>query len=61
MQKRGTQDEVEAIKMILNSNRILYNKVLQRIRDLRQEMSESAIDSAREKFEKRTEIERKSK
>jgi len=61
MQKRGTQDEVEVIKMILNSNRILYNKVLNRIRDLRQEMKETVLDSARDKFDKRTQLAQKNK
>lgn len=49
---RGTNDEIEAIKLVLESMPGLKRRVLERIRQLRAANSETAIDVAKKMHEK---------
>lgn len=56
---RGARDEMEALQIIVSSNRILFQKVLEKIRAYKAVAGDSLFDTAKKKHEQKTSIEKK--
>lgn len=58
---RGTQDELELLRLIIDEDANLREKVLDRVRQIRVASKRTILDSAAETMEQKSEVERNAK
>jgi len=58
MTKRSTHNEIEIIRQILDSNRPLYNRVLEKIREVRQSLNETTFERGKARYDGNAAIEK---